>query len=133
MQTILIIEDNKDLRENTAELLGFSNYRVLTAENGNQGFTLARQQHPDLILCDLVMPQSDGWSFLQLVKAEDSTRNIPLVFFSAGSTFPVLKKQAIQQAGSYLSKPFTEQELLHAIQAGLYQAGNNHGQQALTE
>src|SRR5687768_721251 len=119
LKKILIIEDNADIRENTAEMLELSNYKVLVAENGSIGFRMAQQHEPDIILCDIMMPESDGRWFLKLAKADEIVRTIPLIFFSAGSIPPDERALLLKQADSYLPKPFTENELLDAIKNAL--------------
>jgi CheY-like chemotaxis protein len=119
MKKILIIEDNKEIRENTAELLQLNDYEVVTAETGETGFESAKNHHPDIILCDMMMPESDGQIFLKLVKANEGTRNIPLVFFSAGSLSPEIQRGLLDGSDAYLQKPFTEEGLLDAVETGL--------------
>lgn len=85
MKKILIIEDNDEIRENTAELLGLHNYDVFTAEEGGEGYELARKHEPDLILCDIMMPETDGRRFLKLARNDKIVRDIPLVFFLCGN------------------------------------------------
>lgn len=117
--SILIIEDNEYVRENTAELLALHHYHVLTAENGKTGFDLAKQQHPDVILCDMVMPKTDGYGFLNLAKKDADVSSIPVVFFSAG-TLPVgRQQQLIGSANGFLKKPFLQEELLAKLEAAL--------------
>ena len=67
MKTILIIEDNQDVRENTAEILELANYKVLQAENGKTGVEIAQQVKPDLIICDIMMPVLDGYGVIHLL------------------------------------------------------------------
>jgi CheY-like chemotaxis protein len=67
MKKVLIIEDNKDVRENTADILELSNYKVSTAKNGKTGLILAKQLLPDVIVCDIMMPELDGWCFRGIV------------------------------------------------------------------
>jgi CheY-like chemotaxis protein len=119
MKRILIIEDNTEIRENTAELLELRNYGVLTAENGRIGFELAKKYKPDLILCDMMMPETDGRAFLQLAQGDTDIDHIPIIFFSAGSPYPEVRKALIQASKGYLHKPFSEQELLYTIEMGL--------------
>lgn len=119
MKKILIIEDNAEIRENTAELLELSNYKVMVANNGNTGFNLAKNDIPDLILCDLMMPETDGREFLKLAKEDAVVCDIPLIFFSAGSLFPDVIKELIKASTGYLQKPFSEEELLTTIKNGL--------------
>ena len=118
MKKVLIIEDNTDIRENTTELLELGNYRVITAENGNEGFELAKRFVPDIILCDMMMPETDGRKFLKLARADEVLCNIPLIVFSAGSISSDIKRGLIKEASDYLPKPFTEQELLETINRG---------------
>lgn len=115
MKKILIIEDNEEIRENTAELLGLHNYFVLTAQEGGQGFELAKKHEPDLILCDIMMPETDGRRFLKLARNDDAVRDIPLIFFSAGTAAPEVQTSLTRVANGFLKKPFTEEELLKAI------------------
>ena len=112
---ILIIEDNAEIRENTAELLEMSNFRVFTANDGYSGFELARKCQPDLIICDMMMPESDGCKFLKLAKTDEALRNIPLVFFSAGTLSSELQNGLVAEASGFLKKPFSEEELLATI------------------
>jgi CheY-like chemotaxis protein len=115
VKKILIIEDNEEIRENTAELLGLHNYDVFTAEEGGEGYELARKHEPDLILCDIMMPETDGRRFLRLAKNDKMVRDIPLIFFSAGTGSPEVQKALIRAANGFLQKPFTEEELLKAV------------------
>lgn len=117
MKTILVIEDNLELRENTAELLELAGYNVLTADNGKVGFEQALYYHPDVIVCDIGMPDYDGNYFLKLIKNEDSTKETPLVFFSAGSASPAIRKDIEEGGSKYLNKPFSGEQLLNAIAA----------------
>lgn len=116
MKKILIIEDNDEIRENTAELLELHDFDVFTAEEGGEGFELAKKYGPDLILCDIMMPETDGRQFLKLARKDDAVRNIPLIFFSAGTGPAELQKALIKVADGFLRKPFTEEELLKAVE-----------------
>jgi CheY-like chemotaxis protein len=115
VKKILIIEDNDEIRENTAELLELHHYDVFTAEEGGEGFELAKKHVPDLILCDIMMPETDGRKFLRLARSDKAVRDIPLVFFSAGTAAPEVQKLLAKAANGFLKKPFTEEELLSAI------------------
>lgn len=115
MKKILIIEDNDEIRENTAELLELHNYNVFTAHEGGAGYKLAKKHEPDLILCDIMMPETDGRMFLKLARADKAVRDIPLIFFSAGTASPEVQKGLAKAANGFLKKPFTEEELLRAI------------------
>jgi CheY-like chemotaxis protein len=115
VKKILIIEDNDEIRENTAELLELHHYDVFTAEEGGEGFEMAKKHEPDLILCDIMMPETDGRKFLRLARSDKAVRDIPLVFFSAGTAAPEVQKLLAKAANGFLKKPFTEEELLSAI------------------
>ena len=119
MKKILVIEDNEEIRENTVEMLELNNYKVFSAKNGNIGFQLAKNHQPDLVICDMMMPDTDGREFLHLAKNHPAVSKIPLIFFSAGSPLPDVKKMLIKEADDYLQKPFAEEELLHAIEMTL--------------
>lgn len=119
MNTILVIEDNLELRENTAELLELNGYKVITAINGKSGFELAKRNRPDVVICDLMMPDTDGLGFLQLVKADSTLEDIPMIFFSAGSAPPALSKFVLYDHTYYLRKPFTKEELYEAVEKSI--------------
>lgn len=119
MDKILIIEDNRDIRENTAELLELNHYEVFMAENGSDGFEMAKKIQPDLILCDLLMPKSDGLTFLKLSRNNFRIRAIPIILFSAGSYGPRFKNNITIEETNFLHKPFTEGQLVEAIKKGL--------------
>ena len=82
MKSILLIEDNDDIRNNTAEILELSNYKVIVAENGKIGVEKAIEHHPDLILCDIMMPVLDGYGVLHAVHKNDTIKNTPFIFFN---------------------------------------------------
>jgi DNA-binding response OmpR family regulator len=124
MKKILVIEDNAEIRENTVEMLELNNYKVFSAKNGNIGFQLAKKHQPDLILCDMMMPDTDGRQFLHLAKNHVAVSKIPLIFFSAGSPLPEVKRILINEADDYLQKPFAEEELLNAIKNTLRKKGS---------
>jgi CRP/FNR family transcriptional regulator, cyclic AMP receptor protein len=117
MKTVLVIEDNLELRENTAELLELAGYDVLTAVNGKIGFEKALHHHPDIIVCDIAMPIWDGSFFYKMMRNENSTKETPIVFFSAGSAPPYIRKEIEAGGTKYISKPFSGEELLKAIAA----------------
>jgi CheY-like chemotaxis protein len=123
MKSILVIDDNREIRENTAELLELSGYNALTAVNGKSGFDKTLKQHPDVVICDIMMPETNGFEFLKLIKNDDSTKDIPIIFFSAGSAPFEVKKGIISGADFYLSKPFTNEELMDAVETCLNRKG----------
>lgn len=116
MKKILIIEDNAEIRENTVELLEINQFIVQSAENGLVGYELAKKTLPDLILCDMMMPDTDGTRFLQFARADEAVRNIPVVFFSAGTPTAEVQDNLIKKSNGFLKKPFLEEELLGIVQ-----------------
>ena len=119
MKKILLIEDNPEIRENTAEILLLANYQVLEAENGRIGVDLARKEHPDLIICDIMMPQLDGSGVLHLLSKDPATSSIPFIFLTAKSEKEDFRKGMNLGADDYLTKPFDDVELLDAIEMRL--------------
>ncbi|MEW6468768.1 MAG: response regulator [Bacteroidota bacterium] len=119
---ILLIEDNKDMRENTAEILELSNYQVFTAKNGKEGVELAQKNRPDLIICDIMMPVLDGYGVLHLLSKNSETANIPFIFLTAKAERSDLRKGMEMGADDYLTKPFDDIELLNAIESRLKKA-----------
>lgn len=116
MKTILLIEDNADIRENTAEILELAGYRVLTAENGKLGIALALTDRPDLIICDIMMPVLDGYGVLHIVNKNPDLNGIPFIFLTAKSERIDFRKGMELGADDYLTKPFDDTELLSAVE-----------------
>lgn len=119
MTTVLIIEDQADVRENIEAILGLEGYETLTAEHGLIGVDLAKAHHPDLILCDVMMPKLDGYGVLQALRQDSSTASIPFIFLTAKAERASLRSAMELGADDYLTKPFTLEELLKAIAARL--------------
>ena len=119
MKTILLIEDNKDVRENTAEILELANYKVVQAENGKQGVEEAQQHKPDLIICDIMMPVLDGYGVIHLLNKIPETASIPFIFLTAKSERMDFRKGMEMGADDYISKPFDDIELLNAVESRL--------------
>lgn len=117
MKTILLIEDNADIRENTAEILELANFKVLTAENGKSGVAVAIDQKPDLIICDIMMPILDGYGVIHMLQKNEQTKEIPFIFLTAKAERTEIRKGMELGADDYLTKPFTGAELLNAIEA----------------
>lgn len=122
MKTILLIEDDFALRENTAELLELSNYTVLMASNGRVGIEKALQHIPDIIVCDIMMPEVDGYGVLEAISSNEDTIHIPFIFLSAKTEHREIRKGMNLGADDYLTKPFEEEELLSAIESRLAKA-----------
>jgi CRP-like cAMP-binding protein/CheY-like chemotaxis protein len=119
MKKILLIEDNDDVRENTAEILALAQYDVLTAENGRIGVELAQKHRPDLIICDIMMPVLDGHGVLHLLGRNEATAGIPFIFLTAKAERGDVRKGMEMGADDYLTKPFDDVELLNAIEVRL--------------
>lgn len=116
---ILIIEDNAEVRDNVAEILELSNYDVLTAENGKTGVQIASKEHPDLIICDVMMPELDGFGVLHILSKNPKTASIPFIFLTAKAEKADLRKGMNLGADDYITKPFDDAELLDAIEIRL--------------
>ena len=106
MKKILLIEDNKDVRENTAEILRLAPYEVVTAKNGKEGVELAQSEKPDLIICDIMMPVLDGHGVLHLLSKNEETSGIPFIFLTAKAERSDFRKGMEMGADDYLTKPF---------------------------
>lgn len=117
MKKILLIEDNDEIRENTAEILQLANYKVTTAANGKLGVQSALQQKPDLIICDVMMPELDGYGVLHLANKNPELMGIPFIFLTAKAERTDQRKGMEMGADDYITKPFTDIELLNAVEA----------------
>lgn len=124
MKKLLLIEDHPEIRENTAEILQLAGYEVFTAENGKIGVELARQNQPDLIVCDVMMPVLDGYGVLHLLQRDPNLQHVPFIFLTAKSERADHRKAMELGADDFVSKPFTEMELLTAIETRLQKASN---------
>jgi CRP/FNR family transcriptional regulator, cyclic AMP receptor protein len=119
MKKILLIEDNEDIRNNTAEILELSNYKVVVAENGKIGVEKAIEHSPDLIICDIMMPVLDGYGVLHAVHKNDTIKNTPFIFLTALTERSDFRKGMELGADDYITKPFSGTELLNAVDSRL--------------
>ncbi len=119
---ILLIEDDKTVRENTAELLELSNYDVETASNGKIGVEKAPVFLPDVVVCDIMMPEMDGYQVLDNLSKSETLRTIPFIFLSAKTDHKDIRRGMNLGADDYLTKPFEEEELIDAIESRLAKA-----------
>ncbi len=119
MKKILLIEDNPNIRENTAEILELANYTVLTAENGKIGVEIAIQEVPDLIICDIMMPVLDGYGVLHMLQKNPATKHIPFIFLTAKTERADFRKGMELGADDYITKPFDGTELMNAVESRL--------------
>ncbi len=120
MNTILIIEDEEILRLTLADRLTMEGFRVQTAANGKEGLRLAKEHLPDLILCDIMMPEMDGYGVLRGLQLDAQTAAIPFIFLTAKADAPQVRAGMNLGADDYLSKPVAKGELLAAIRARLW-------------
>ena len=119
MKKILVIEDNIEILENTAELLELSHYKVYTAENGRTGVELALEHKPDLILCDIMMPELDGYGVLHMIQLNPELQHTPFIFLTARAELSDIRKGMALGADDYLLKPFDPTDLLNALEGRL--------------
>ncbi|MEP6646758.1 MAG: response regulator [Saprospiraceae bacterium] len=115
MKKILLIEDNDNIRSNTAEILELSNYEVIVAENGKKGVEKAIEHIPDLIICDIMMPELDGYGVLHAVQRNEVIKNTPFIFLTAQTERLDFRKGMEAGADDYITKPFEGSELLNAV------------------
>ncbi len=142
MKHILLIEDNNEIRENTAEILQLAGYSVVTAENGKRGIEMAMEKKPDVIICDVMMPVLDGYGVLHLVQKNTELAGTPFIFLTAKAERGDFRKGMEMGADDYITKPFSDSELLNAVESRLqkremlkkeYQSGAAGVQQLLAE
>lgn len=119
MKKALVIEDNDDIRESTAEVLSLAGYETFTAANGKIGVELAMRHLPDVILCDIMMPELDGYGVLYLLQKNPSTAAIPFIFMTAKAERADMRKGMEMGADDYITKPFDDVELFNAIESRL--------------
>jgi CRP-like cAMP-binding protein/CheY-like chemotaxis protein len=126
MSKILVIEDNHEIRENIVEILELAAYEVIIAKNGKEGVERATLDLPDLILCDIMMPELDGYGVLFLLNKNQETTTIPFVFITSKSERLDMRKGMEMGADDYLTKPFGRLELLNAIETRLKKKDLQH-------
>ncbi len=119
MKKILVIEDEKELRENLVKILEMSGYSIISASGGDEGILLATEELPDLILCDVMMPGTDGYQVLKSISVSDKTKEIPFIFLTAKVEMRDLRQGMEFGADDYIFKPFRIDELVTAIESRL--------------
>jgi DNA-binding NarL/FixJ family response regulator len=122
MKKILVIEDEPEMRRNLATILRLENFQPLTAENGRVGLDLVRANKPDLILCDVMMPELDGYGVIAALRANPDTAAIPFIFLTAKGEKPDIRAGMNLGADDYLTKPVAKADLLAAIRSRLDRA-----------
>ena len=115
MATILVIEDEQAIRRNIAEMLSFEGYATLEAENGRVGVETVLQHVPDLVICDVMMPELDGFGVIRELQVDLSTAMIPFIFLTARVDRQSMRYGMELGADDYITKPFTPDELVGAV------------------
>ena len=122
MKKILVIEDEPEMRRNLTTILRLEKFHALAAENGRVGTELARKEKPDLILCDVMMPELDGYGVIAALRADAETAAIPFIFLTAKGEKPDIRAGMNLGADDYLTKPVAKVDLLAAIRSRLERA-----------
>ncbi len=123
MTKILIVEDEAPLRESIVDTLSFEGFDVIEAANGNQGWQMAAAEHPDLIVCDVAMPELNGYELLEKLRQDPATANLPFIFLTARSDRSFMRHGMDLGADDYVTKPFSHDDLLAAIRSRLKRYG----------
>jgi signal transduction histidine kinase len=121
MSRILVIEDVAPLRNDIADMLRLEGYEVAEAEDGEVGLRVAADFHPDLVICDIMMPKMDGYGVLEMLRAQTDTRTLPFIFLTAKTERSEMRKGMGLGASDFLTKPFENDELIDAVRARLSQ------------
>jgi diguanylate cyclase len=124
VKTILVIEDERTIRLNIIKILEFKGYQVLSAADGKAGIDLARQYLPDLVLCDIMMPEMDGYGVLAEIRRDQEIGNTPFIFLTAKADIADLREGMNLGADDYVPKPFTSDGLVKAIEVRLTKQDN---------
>ena len=119
MKRILVIEDEPEMLRNITALLRYRDYEPLAAENGRRGVEMAQRERPDLILCDVTMPELDGYGVLRALQADSKLALIPFIFLTAKGEKDDLRSGMNLGADDYLTKPVANNDLVQAIEARL--------------
>ena len=115
MQTVLVIEDEAPLRANIVRILAVEGFRVVSAADGDEGLARVREAHPDLIICDILMPRMDGFGVLAALRSGPDTAAIPFIFLTASADKEDLARGLRSGANEYVTKPFKIADLLAAV------------------
>jgi len=133
MRRLLVIDDHNDIRENIAEILTLAGYEVFTAPNGKRGVETALKEKPELIVCDIMMPELDGYGVLHLLRKNESTLDTPFIFLTARTERSDFRKGMEMGADDYITKPFDDIELLNAIEIRIKKQDVLHGKYSSDE
>jgi DNA-binding response OmpR family regulator len=116
MKRILLIEDNHNLREEIINVLELEGFEVRTAENGRVGLTRLEEEVPDLVLCDLMMPDMDGYETLKAIRSNPATLTLPVILLTARDDDECRSKGNALGASDYVTKPFKIPDLIRAVE-----------------
>src|SRR3954463_2630367 len=119
MKKILVIEDEPEMRRNITALLRYHDYEPIAAENGRAGVEVARREKPDLVLCDVMMPELDGYGVLSALQSDAALARIPFIFLTAKGEKDDLRSGMDLGADDYLTKPVVNADLVRAIESRL--------------
>jgi DNA-binding response OmpR family regulator len=119
MTKILVIEDEAPIRDKIVTVLKYENYEVIDARDGREGVSVAQEQLPDLIICDVLMPDMNGYSALAALRDDPETAIIPVIFLTAAASRADMRKGMELGADDYITKPYTVEELLAAVRTRL--------------
>ncbi|MEM6353668.1 MAG: response regulator, partial [Cyanobacteria bacterium P01_D01_bin.14] len=137
MVKILVIEDDTEIRSNLIDLLDLEGYEVIGADNGINGILGVLEHHPDLVLCDVMMPEVDGYDVLRALRQEPETCLIPFIFLTALADKGDIRQGMTEGADDYVTKPFTRREIVEAVEARLQKrtaiAGHHQAEQRQIE
>lgn len=122
MKKVLVIEDEPEMRRNITTLLRYYDYEAIAAENGRAGIEAVRREKPDLILCDVMMPELDGYAVIQALQNDPSLARIPFIFLTAKGEKEDLRSGMNLGADDYLTKPVANADLIQAIETRLRRA-----------
>jgi DNA-binding response OmpR family regulator len=116
---ILVIEDEAPTRDKIVTVLKYEDYEVIDAPNGREGVISARENRPDLIICDVLMPDMNGYGALAALRDDPDTSVIPVIFLTAAASRADMRKGMEMGADDYITKPYTVEELLAAVRTRL--------------
>lgn len=119
MATILLIEDDETISLNVTEILSLAKHRILTASNGKEGIELARREHPDVIISDVLMPGIDGFGVLHILQQDPETKNIQFIFLTSKSERSDFRQAMNLGADDFITKPFEGSDLLNAVEKSI--------------
>src|SRR5436190_6217422 len=119
MRKVLVIDDTEDIRYIISETLNLFGFTVLTAEDGVSGVKMAQEQLPDLVICDINMPNLDGYGTLTAMREHEATASMPFIFLTGATEKSDMRRGMELGADDYLTKPFTHKELMAAVNARL--------------